>query len=196
MLKRLVFALVACGMLATIAFFGGRHYERANTPAPEPIVEVQTIVKTDTITQIKPVYIKERIKDTIKVAVTEVQHHHDTTYVVLPRTSREYAGDMYRAVVSGVQPSLDEMQVFRNEVEVVKYVQTPPPPAPKFILNVQSGFGVVPNISKSPYVGVLANYNLTDRLGVYGMANITYDLGYKSFGTYFDVGISYNLICR
>lgn len=182
--------VVAVGVMLPATFFLGRHYERMVAPAP--IVQVDTIIRVDTICDVRPVYVRERICDTLLVAVTDTICIRDTTFAILPRTSREYVGNQYRAIVSGVQPSLDTMQVFRNEVEVVRYLPAPPPP--RFKMAGQAGYMV--SSLPMPYAGVSASYSLLDGLDVYGAANVTYNKDARAVGAFIDAGIRITIISR
>ncbi len=84
-------------------------------------------VKGDTV------HIRDTIRDTIPKPVKETLKRTDTVYlpilidtttdrtiggdsipVLVPITSKEYKTDDYRAVVSGYKPSLDSMELYRD----------------------------------------------------------------------------------
>lgn len=70
-----------------------------------------TIVRTDTIINVLPHFISEKVLDTIFVEkVSE-------SGLKLPITQRYYSTDLYQAWVSGYKPSLDSINVFNKVVE-------------------------------------------------------------------------------
>lgn len=86
------------------------------------ITQIDTVVRVDTITAVKPVYLTQRVVDSIPYYI----HVADTISVLayLPRTERIYQDSSYRAVVSGVEPSLDEISVYQktNTIHEVTYI--------------------------------------------------------------------------
>lgn len=69
-----------------------------------------TIVRTDTIIDVLPHFISEKVLDTI--FVEKVSENG----LKLPTTQRYYSTDLYQAWVSGYKPSLDSINVFRKTV--------------------------------------------------------------------------------
>lgn len=132
-------------------------------------IEIQNIEKVDTTYIYYPIEIERRIvkKDTIKIAVIDTLVVRDTLY--LPREQKVYADSSYRAVVSGVSPRLDSIEVYQRTVEITK-VSTRKEWR-RFTYGVQAGVGVVmpfsfslsSSLSSSPslgvYVGVGIGYN-------------------------------------
>ena len=99
----------------------------------------------------------ERVTDTMLVAVTDTLRLHDTTFVQLPRTEREYADSTYRAVVSGYDPKLERIEVYRQTLEVTKTVTLQDPR--RWSLGIQAGVGVGLQ-GLTPYLGVGVSYDL------------------------------------
>ena len=56
------------------------------------------------------------------VAVHDTTRINDTTFVVLPREVRQYADSTYRAQVSGVEPSLDWIEVYQRTTTITNYI--------------------------------------------------------------------------
>ena len=110
-----------------------------------PVVwEWDTLVveRIDTIEVTKPVYIAERVVDSVRIPV----YLHDTTFVEVPITQKYYHEDsLYDAWVSGFLPQLDSIQVMQRTktVEVTKYVQLPGSPAPRWSFGVTAGPGLI-----------------------------------------------------
>lgn len=70
-----------------------------------------TIVRTDTIIDVLPHFISEKVLDTI--FIEKVSENG----LKLPTTQRYYSTDLYQAWVSGYKPSLDSINVFNKVVE-------------------------------------------------------------------------------
>lgn len=132
----------------------------------EPVVEVKTdtLVVRDTVRLDRPVYITQRVVDSIYVPVTDTLRLHDTTFMVLPRQQREYRDTLYHAWVSGYDPALDSIDIFRKEryvtVEVTKTVMPKPK---KWHVGVSAGYGAcllneTPVLS--PYLGIGITYSI------------------------------------
>ena len=120
-------ALVAALAISGVAYLSGR------TVGFRQGVES---VRADTLTTVDTVRIVEPVCDTVYIAQdrpvyvpvhdTTLVHQSDTTYIVLPREVRGYAGEDYRLEVSGVQPQLDWVEVYPRTTQVVKQVPTLP----------------------------------------------------------------------
>ena len=103
------------------------------------------------------VRIRDTIRDTIPKPVKEALKRTDTVYlpilidtttdrtvegdsipVLIPITSKEYKTDDYRAVVSGYNPNLDSMEIYRDN----KIITFPPLQKKKrWGLGLQAGYG-------------------------------------------------------
>ena len=155
-MKRALAEALALLCLLASAFCGGL-YVAHKRPVPPPIIQIDTIYHRDTITAYTPVYVRERVTDTMLVAVTDTLRLHDTTFVQLPRTEREYADSTYRAVVSGYDPKLERIEVYRQTLEVTKTVTLQDPR--RWSLGIQAGVGVGVQ-GLTPYLGVGVSYDL------------------------------------
>ena len=155
-------ALVAFGL--AVGFLSGVITRRTIHPQIVEVVHTDTLIIHDTVRVDRPVYISQRIVDSIPVPffVTDTLRLHDTTVIMLPRLQREYSDTLYHAWVSGYAPALDSIQIFRKEriVEVTKTVQ----PAPKhWHLGVSAGYGMTLSeeaVRLSPYVGIGISYSI------------------------------------
>ena len=114
-------------------------------------IEIQNIEKVDTTYIYYPIEIERRIvkKDTIKIAVIDTLVVRDTLY--LPREQKVYTDSSYRAVVSGVSPRLDSIEVYQRTVEITKI--SPRKEWRRFTYGVQVGVGVVMPFNSSPSFG-------------------------------------------
>lgn len=130
--------------------------ELENAPA-----DTVRIVRIDTVKVDTPVpvhhYIKER--DTAFIVLTDVKKDTVKELVFLPREYMVYKDTSYRAVVSGVQPRLDSIEIYqRNTVQTItKTIKVPD--KKRWGLGVNAGAGW--NGKKvQPYVGVGVQYNI------------------------------------
>ena len=150
-IKYIIFAL-----MLLLSLFGGFLLGRHSRVTNEPIVVTEVI--RDTIRHYLPREIEYRVtRDTIVI--------HDTTFckdtIFLPREQKVYADSSYRAVVSGVSPRLDSIEVYQRTVEITK-VSTRKEWR-RFTYGVQAGVGVVMPFNSSPsfggYIGIGVGYN-------------------------------------
>ena len=99
------------------------------------------------------------------IPVTDTLQIHDTTYIEMEVERKVYADSNYRAVVSGIYPSLDEISVFPETKIVTQTVTVYEPKKPtRFGLGVQAGFGgtyglVGKQFDVGPYLGIGLSYN-------------------------------------
>lgn len=154
----------------------------------EKVVEVQkdTVVYRDTTRIQSPAEIKyERQTDTILVPYYSTKVIHDTTYIVLPRESREYRGDDYFARVSGYDPTLDVIEVYPKTTSItnterVKY-------HPKNRLTV----GAEVHYFQSAYTPIYLEYErmLHKNVGIF--AKFLYDIPNNTKGV--GVGVEFTI---
>ena len=97
-----------------------------NAPADTVVV-----VKTDTISIDRPVEKIKYISQKEYVEITDTLMVYDTVVKIwkAPREYLVYQDTTYRAVVSGVDPRLDTLKIYRPTIiqTITKYVKTPPP---------------------------------------------------------------------
>ena len=81
------------------------------------IRDTTIIIKLDTIKIIKPVYLSEKVVDTLFVPIKDTIRINDTLYQLMPKTQKYYAKDsLYQAWVSGYKPNLDSIKVFPKTI--------------------------------------------------------------------------------
>ena len=124
-----------------------------------------TLFIRDTIVIENPVFKERRIVERVPMPVTDTVRITDTLYMYADRESRMYEGDSYKAVISGINPSLDWIEVYPEEKFVTKYMipASAKSKAKRWGLGVQAGYGVMPvqgTVYASPYVGIGLSYNL------------------------------------
>lgn len=81
----------------------------------------------------------------------------DSVSVEIPITQKVYETDRYRAVVSGYQPSLDDLLIYQPS-QVVRIKDKPK----RWGIGVQVGYGMTVKGTPqfAPYIGVGVSYNL------------------------------------
>lgn len=145
----LFFALIA-------SFLLGR--QSAGENASVRIVVVRDTV-TDTVRSIRPVPVKTVIArhDTLLLPVIETRT--DSVLVSLPVERKTYSDDStYTAVVSGINPYLDSIEVYRRNVYETRTITHYTKPS-RLSIGLQGGYGYGRN-GFSPYIGVGISYNL------------------------------------
>lgn len=118
-----------------------------------------TVVRVDTVRVDSPVPVHHYIKqtDTAFIVLTDVKKDTVKELVFLPREYMVYKDTNYRAVVSGVQPRLDSIEIYQKTYTntVTKFVQK----KTRWGFGVHAGYGY--NGKKfSPYVGAGVQYNI------------------------------------
>ena len=160
LLRLMALALVFLAIMA-IGVARIRHLEKTIDELRNAPADTVTIVKTDTVKVESPVpvhhYIKER--DTAFIVLTDVKVDTVKELVFLPREYMVYKDSTYRAVVSGVQPRLDSIEVYqRNTVQTVtKTIRVPD--RKRWGLGVQAGYGY-DGKRLTPYVGIGVQYDI------------------------------------
>lgn len=131
---------------------------------PKTIIERDTItiVKFDTIRIPKPIYIKEKVIDTIFVPIKDTIRVNDTLYIQLPKTQRYYSKDsLYQAWVSGYKPTLDSINIFQKVIEktIINTITKKPR---KIGIGVSAGYGITfgEQTKLAPYFGVGVYYRI------------------------------------
>lgn len=147
--------ILACLLLGVIVWV------QCNPHEPRPVyMKGDTVRIRDTIRDTIPKPVKETPKrtDTVYLPIlidtaTDRSMEDDSIPVLLPVTSREYKTDDYRAVVSGYNPSLDFMEVYRDKKIITL---TPVQKRKHWGLGLQAGYGY----PGGWYVGAGVSYNL------------------------------------
>ena len=108
----------------------------------EPVVRDSVVVKT--VTRFM------RVADTLCVVFRDTVH--DSILVEVPIMQRMYADTDYVAWVSGFEPKLDSIQVFRRETVIRTKSR-------RCGIGVQAGYGIATD-GLSPYIGLGLSYRL------------------------------------
>ena len=160
-LGRLIILAVIFLAIMAVALFRIRNLEKKIVELQNAHADTVTIVKVDTAFIEKPVPVYKYVSKTEKVVVTDSLFVHDTTekLVFLPREYMVYKDTNYRAVVSGVQPRLDSIEIYQhNTVQTItKTVKVPDKKRWGLGVNVSAGWD---GKEIKPFVGIGVQYNI------------------------------------
>lgn len=155
--KALLIGILA-GALA--GYFISRHFATFQPVSETYTVRVDTLYINDTIRVETPKIVLKTQMDTIWQSVQEFVEVHDTLYVPLVRERVVYQDTAYRAVVSGVRPSLDELEIYQRERIVTVQTEHTIREKSRWGVGVQVGAGVNAQGQVQPYLGLGVSYNL------------------------------------
>ena len=138
---------------AALCYFLG--YSKGSSKIEPPASDTITIVDTITIDHIVEVE-HEVIKWKKEyIPITDTLTINDTVYAVVSRERVVYQDSLYRAVISGIYPSLDSMQVYPRTTTITIREKEK---AGKWHLGVQAGVGYTGKIE--PYIGIGITYSI------------------------------------
>ncbi len=137
-------------LLLGACYFLGYRKGHGNAPETPTIARTDTLLVRDTIRLDKPVPVAFYYADTVYLPLVDTVRLRDTLYLAARRECRVYEDSLYRAVVSGVQPSLDELTLYRSDRIVT--VTTVSERRWGFTAGAQLGFGSTP-AGWLPYAG-------------------------------------------
>lgn len=148
MSNRIEYAVAALAIIVTACFSCFYAGKRAAVASFLP--QVDTLLIYDTTELVRPVYVRERVLDTVYVAVSDTVNLHDTTFIRLPREEKVYSDSTFYAVVSGYRPSLDTLRIFAPTTYISSsQVER----APRWSLGVATGPGVLVGAEGRIYAG-------------------------------------------
>lgn len=124
------------------------------TPQPRDTLvlyteRVKVSVSKDSVPYPVPRYITTELHDTI--------FERDSIYIDLPITQKVYRDTSYSAWVSGYNPRLDSIEVYRPTTTITNYIK---PSNKRWGIGLQVGYGVNPQGKFAPYLGVGISYNI------------------------------------
>lgn len=125
-----------------------------NAPA-----DTVTVIRHDTIKVDRPVPVYKYIKYNDTVTICHELRDTVKELVFLPREYMVYKDSIYRAVVSGVDPRLDSIEIYRPTITntITKYVEVKK--KPRWGIGLQAGYGYNGKDFK-PYIGAGVQYNI------------------------------------
>lgn len=158
LLRVLALALVFL-VICAIALHRIRSLERHIEELENAPADTVTVVKTDTIRIDTPVPVHHYIKqtDTAFIVLTDVKVDTVKELVYLPREYMVYKDTSYRAVVSGVQPRLDSIEIYRKNTVQTITIKVPDKKRWGLGVNVGAGWN---GKEVQPFVGVGVQYNI------------------------------------
>lgn len=156
-MKRGVFFLFSFLLGAIVSYFLVKGHFKAISDTLEP--KVEQVVIRDTIVAYFPKEIEKRIlvHDSVAIVRLDTLWRRDTIY--LPREQKVYADSSYRAVVSGISPRLDSIEVYNKTIEITKISTRKE--WRKFDYGVQGGVGVLCPFGATPTFGGYAGVGVT-----------------------------------
>ncbi len=80
----------------------------------------------------------------------------DSAKVALPITRKVYEDSTYRAIVSGYEPSLDELTIYNRTIREVEVQREK---LRRWSIGIQGGYGMTPK-GFQPYIGVGVTYRI------------------------------------
>lgn len=115
------------------------HSEGANEGVKTKVVQV---IKRDTIRLEKPVYLNRVVKEFVLVPAKDTVRVSDTLMIAMPREVKTYGDSTYSATISGIEPRLENIEIYRKlETQIVTVTQVQKPP--RWGLGVVAGPGVL-----------------------------------------------------
>ncbi len=131
--------VVAVAFVCGYGFGRVSHSEGANEGVKTKVVQV---IKRDTIRLEKPVYLNRVVKECEFVQVRDTVRISDTLMIALPREVKTYGDSTYSATISGIEPQLEGIEIYRKlETQIVTVTQVQKPP--RLGLGVVAGPGVL-----------------------------------------------------
>lgn len=131
--------VVAVAFVCGYGFGRVSHSEGANEGVKTKVVQV---IKRDTISLEKPIYLNSVIKEFTLVPVRDTVRIADTLMIAMPREVKTYGDSTYSATISGIEPRLENIEIYRKfETQVVTVTQVQKPP--RWGLGVVAGPGVL-----------------------------------------------------
>lgn len=128
--------------VAAIAFGLGEKRGMDKAELAPAKTETDTLYVRDTVRLEKPVPVHIWHKDTLIVPILDTIRVSDTVYFAVEREYKVYEDSLYRAVVSGFRPSLEEIDIYRRE-KIVTVTATVVKEPSKWGLGVSLGPGLM-----------------------------------------------------
>lgn len=143
-------------ILCLLCFWAGRCTKNAEF---DFVQKTDTFIHRDTIRDSIPYLVYETLIQTVPelfpVYITlEGDTVREPIFVPIRITQKEYLTDDYRAWVSGYNPSLDSIDIFRKTMSITKRQ-----PARRWGIGITAGYGLGRN-GLSPYVGIGGFYRI------------------------------------
>ena len=121
------------------------------------------VTVVDTVPYVKPVardsVVVRYVTKKLPIVYDSAPICIDSADVNIPITQKQYCDSTYTAWVSGYEPSLDSIRVYkkREVVTINKIIKEPPN---RFVVSLNIGYGLTPYNGLQPYIGVGVGYKL------------------------------------
>lgn len=121
------------------------------------------VTVVDTVPYVKPVardsVVVKYVTKKMPIVYDSAPICIDSADVNVPITQKRYSDSTYTAWVSGYEPSLDSIRVYkkREVVTVSKIIKEPPN---RFVVSLNIGYGLTPYNGLQPFIGVGVGYKL------------------------------------
>ena len=143
------------------------------------VTDTISVTVTDTFIEHKPIYVYEKITDTMIIYVDS------SKFIKLPVTQKYYTGEYYKLWVSGYKPSLDSIAIFNNTVtKIVTQTVEHRIYEDKTDWYVHAGSMFIGN-DAAPYMGANVSFKNGITLGA--------DIGYYNKKSYYGFNIGFKL---
>lgn len=146
---------LASAILAVTFVLGEKRGMDRIAPSLAPKTETDTLYIRDTIHVPKPVPKHIYHKDTVLIPSGDTIRVSDTVYLAVEKEYKVYEDSLFRAVVSGYRPSLDEIDIYRRE-KIVTVTTTVVKEQPKWGFGVGLGPGLMLDTRGELRAGVAA----------------------------------------
>ena len=140
-------ASLKMALAAAVGFATGYVIHGPGEMREGPDVKVLTRMDTVRVTVPEVMVIQKLAPE--KQVLARADDDGDSVEVLVPQEQRVYAGEDYRAYVSGYMPRLDSVQIVRRESVVTRTVAT----KSRFSVGIQAGYGLTTR-GFQPYIGV------------------------------------------
>ena len=129
-------------------------------PAPDVVVERDTLTVWDTVRVETPVEVWRTVRDTMFIPVSDTLFvtHSDTVFLQLPRETALYTDSLYKAQISGYKPVLDWIEIY-SPTQTIYIKETEKVKPSRVSVGLQAGYGVTTS-GLSPYVGLGVGYRI------------------------------------
>lgn len=190
--KKLLIAIAIVTSAWLIGYITGRNYVRETTT----VVQVDTVIKHDTIKVSSPVEIRyEKLTETLILPKVDTLRLRDTVYLVVNKEIKEYRDSLYYARVSGYQPSLDFIEVYPKTMVISKTETTTSKPSPwRYSLGLRLNYGTIEHSYITPAIGAELGY---DRFSIGAEAGLKVGIVERVIQNpclYWQVGVKYDLV--
>lgn len=190
--KKMLIAIAIVAGAWLIGYITGRNYVRETTT----VVQVDTVIKHDTIRVSSPVEIRyEKLTKTLILPKVDTLRLRDTVYLVVNKEIKEYRDSLYYARISGYQPNLDYIEVYPKTTTISKTETVTTKPSPwRYSLGLKLNYGMMEHGYIMPAVGAELGYNRFTIGAEAGLYVGVIERVIQNPCLYWQVGVKYDLI--